>query len=180
MRVSKPVREAHRAAILHEAARLFRRRGLDGVGVAEVTQAAGLTHGAFYGHFTSKDALAAAAVRETLLESAAKWRSKSSAEAIITAYLTERHRDNPADGCALSALGPELGRGSVDLSRALCDGTEALVSALAQHTGDRDRAIAILGILTGGIALARALRLDPDASRAALDTARRTALSLLS
>lgn len=180
MRVSKPVREAHRAAILHEAGRLFRRRGLDSVGVAEVTQAAGLTHGAFYGHFASKDALAAAAVRETLLESAAKWRTKASATAIIEAYLTERHRDNPADGCALSALGPEVGRGGPALAQALCEGTQALVSALAEHTGDRGQAIAILGVLTGGIALARALQPDPDASRAALEIARQTALSLLS
>ena len=68
---------AHRAAILEQAGRLFRQHGIDGVAVADITGAAGLTHGAFYGHFPSKTALAAESCRATLEHSAQRWRQRA-------------------------------------------------------------------------------------------------------
>src|SRR5687768_14918347 len=72
VKVTKEQAAAHRAAIVAAAGRLFRERGFDGVGVAEITRAAGLTHGGFYGHFASKDALAAEACGQAFAESLAR------------------------------------------------------------------------------------------------------------
>src|SRR5471030_2504976 len=136
MRVTKQTQARHRAAILDEAGKLFRRDGIDAVGVADITRAAGLTHGAFYGHFPSKTALAAEACRQSLIEGAEHWRSraararavgKSPLAAIIDAYLTEWHRDHPESGCALSSLGPEISRAEPVLRQALSDGIDALI-----------------------------------------------------
>ena len=77
MRVTRSTVERHRDAILHAAASLFRTRGIDGVSVAEVTRAAGLTHGSFYGHYASKSALAAAAVSHSLHRGAMIWRERA-------------------------------------------------------------------------------------------------------
>ncbi len=94
---------AHRAAILTQAGRLFRQRGIDGVPVAEITGAAGLTHGAFYGHFPSKTALAAEACRHSLERSAEHWRKRAAAAeragadpiaVIVDAYLSSAARDS--------------------------------------------------------------------------------------
>lgn len=187
MRVSKPTREAHRAAILTEAGRLLRARGLDAVGVAEITHAAGLTHGAFYGHFPSKEALAAEAVRANLLNGAEAWRRRAEAArraggdplaAIVRGYLTEAHRDAPQDGCCLPALGAELSRASPALADALREGSQALLAVLVEVTADPSRAAGILAAMTGGLVLARALAADSEASRRALENAARLALSV--
>jgi TetR/AcrR family transcriptional repressor of nem operon len=187
MRVDRTTLAAHRAAILDQAGRLFRRRGIDAVSVADVTRAAGLTHGAFYGHYPSKTALAAAACTRSLADGAARWRrgaDRARAEgrdpiaAIIDAYLTERHRDAPEDGCALAALGPEVVRAELGLRTALAEGVEALTAVLEDEIG-RERpqldaaarsraALGVLSALTGGLVLARALALDPERSRTAL------------
>lgn len=187
MRVSKPVRAAHRAALLEQAGRLFRARGLAAVGVAEVSQAAGLTHGAFYGHFEGKQALAAEAVRAALIESAALWRrrvararaaGRDPVEAIVQGYLSAAHRDAPETGCALASLGAEMLRAGPPLADALRAGTEALLAELTPLLPDRARALAVLAVLSGGLALARALAADDAASRAALAAAARAAMQL--
>ena len=187
MRVSKQTQSEHRAAILEQAGRLFRAHGLAGTGVAEITRAAGLTHGGFYGHFESKSALAAEACRTVLLESAAHWRRRVARAkargadpigAIIDGYLTERHRDTPEDGCALACLGPEIARADDALRVALDTGTVALLTVLegeiAAARPDRpatDAALAVLSAMTGGLIVARACAGDPDRSRAALRSA---------
>ena len=81
MRVSRTTLDQHRAAILDAAGALFRRRGIDAVSVADVTRAAGLTHGAFYGHYASKGALAEAACTDSLVKGAATWRARAMARA---------------------------------------------------------------------------------------------------
>lgn len=103
------------ARILAEAARLFRERGFDGAGVAEVMKAAGLTHGAFYAHFESKDALAAATVGCAIAESLQTFFAPASAAPdprrhFLGAYLSPLHRDRPGQGCVTAALGPEVAR----------------------------------------------------------------------
>ncbi|MCW3476545.1 TetR/AcrR family transcriptional regulator [Limobrevibacterium gyesilva] len=190
MRVDRKTQAAHRAAILKQAGRLFRRDGIGGVGVAEITRAAGLTHGAFYGHFASKTALAAEACRRSLQDGAVLWRARAARAraagadplaAIIDGYLTERHRDQPEDGCALPALGPEIARAEPPLRAALDAGIGALAGVLeeeiAAHRPDLDpaaparAALAMLSALAGGLILARACANDPERSRAALQAA---------
>jgi TetR/AcrR family transcriptional repressor of nem operon len=194
MRVDRPTVVSHRAAILDAAGRLFRRHGIAAVPVAEVTREAGLTHGAFYGHFASKDALAAESCRTSLEEAAERWAARAERArafgrepigALIDAYLTERHRDSPEEGCALAALGPEIARAGAPLADALGAGVAALAVVLEQEIARRDptmaepdrtrTALAILATLTGGIVLARACRANPVRSHAALDGAARLA-----
>jgi TetR/AcrR family transcriptional regulator, transcriptional repressor for nem operon len=190
MRVSRQTLAAHRAAILDQAGRLFRERGIDAVGVADITRAAGLTHGAFYGHFPSKTALAAEACSDSLIEGARHWRARAvraRAEgrdplaAIIDAYLTEQHRDRPEDGCALASLGPEIARAEPPLRQALDAGISALTDVLEEEIGARhptvdaatraQAALAALVALTGGLIVARACAADHERSRAALRAA---------
>ncbi len=191
MRVDRQTQKAHGAALLKAAGRLFRRDGLAAVGVAEIAREAGLTHGAFYGHFASKADCAAAACRAALEDGATRWRARAArarAEgrdpvgALIDAYLSERHRDAPEIGCVLATLGPEVARAAPPLGDALAAGTDALVVVLAAEIAERrpmpDPVAAALGALaamTGGIVLARALAAHPDRSRAALEAARRAA-----
>lgn len=96
MKVNKETAAKHRAAIVAEAANLFRERGFDGVGVAEIMQAAGLTHGGFYGHFASKDALAAEASTKAFADGAARVEKDKDLAAYLGRYLSERHRDASA------------------------------------------------------------------------------------
>src|SRR5580704_10783929 len=146
MRVSRHTLAAHRAAMLDHAGKLFRGHGIDAVAVADITRAAGLTHGAFYGHFPSKTALAAEACTASLQAGAARWRRRAArarAEgrdplaAIIDSYLTEQHRDRPEDGCALSSLGPEIARAEPPLRQALDAGVTALTELLEQEISIR-------------------------------------------
>lgn len=195
MRVSETTFAAHGAALLEAATRLFRKRGLESVTVAEVARAAGLTHGAFYGHYGSKAALAEAACRQSLTRGAARWRARAASRpddplgAIIDAYLTERHRDTPESGCALASIGPEAARDRGELSVALDEGTRDLLAALDEAIARMrpnlpgparaDAAASVLAILVGGLVVARALRPDPVRSRAALSAARAAARGLL-
>jgi len=186
MKVNRTTLAEHRAAILAQAGQLFRRRGIAGVGVADITAAAGLTHGAFYGHFPSKQALAAESCRDSLLAAAARWRRRAARAAdagadplaaLIDGYLSRSHRDTPEIGCALATLGPETTR-DPDLRAGLAAGTNALLSALVDilatsrpHIAPPDRpavALAILSAMNGGLILARALADTPDQSSAAL------------
>ncbi len=196
MKVSRVLAAEHRQALLEQAGRLFRARGIEGVSLAEVSRAAGLTHGAFYGHFPSKTALVAEAVQASLESGEAHLRRRAARAraaggdalaAIIGGYLTERHRDAPEAGCALAALGPEVSRAPPPLADALRAGTELLAAVLAEEVGAlhpelpaaacRARGLAILAAMTGGLVLSRALAADPDASRAALHAAARAARS---
>lgn len=189
MKVDRETWARHRAAMLEQAGRLFRRRGIGAVGVADITQAAGLTHGAFYGHFPSKSALAAESCRASLLASAATWRRRAARAAaagedplgaLVDAYLTPAHRDAPEGGCAIATLGPEAVR-DPELRAALADGTGALLAALRDTLATARPAIpaaarpaaalAVLSAMNGGLILARMLVDQPDASAAALTAA---------
>ena len=195
MRVSQQTLAAHRAAILDQAGRLFRGHGIDAVAVADITRAAGLTHGAFYGHFPSKTALAAEACVDSLRDGAGHWRRRAERarasgrdplRAIIDGYLTEQHRDRPEDGCALSSLGPEIARAELPVREALDAGITALTEVLEEEIGARQpqldapararSALAVLAALAGGLILARACAADPERSRAALQAAAELAL----
>src|SRR5208282_1236037 len=119
MRVTREQVAAHRTHILAAAARLFRLRGFDDVTVAEVMKDAGLTHGAFYGHFSSKEALIAEAVGQALAPAAGAAEARKSIAAYADGYLSPRHRDDRGSSCPFSCLGTEAARGSADLRRGM-------------------------------------------------------------
>src|SRR6478672_366385 len=105
--------------IVKEASRLFRERGFENVTVGEVMKAAGLTHGAFYAHFGSKQELQEAAVAYGQSLSAGRARNhgvtKKGRRAYTDRYLSAWHRDNPGDGCTMAALGQEVARSTPEL-----------------------------------------------------------------
>jgi len=114
VRVTREQSAAHREKILDVAGTLFRERGFDGIGVADIMKRAGLTHGGFYGHFASKDDLAAEITeriltREGWLERLTGTSNPSIAE-VIRKYLSTRHRDDAGRGCLFAALGSDVAR----------------------------------------------------------------------
>ena len=158
--------------IVKEASRLFRERGFEDVTVGEVMKAAGLTHGAFYAHFDSKQELQEAAIAYGQALSASRARSHGSTEKgrqdYADRYLSVRHRDNPGDGCTMAALAPEVARATPGLKAAFERGLEEILSA---GGGDRKEAIFQTAALLGGVALARAVK-DENLSNEILESIR--------
>ena len=158
--------------IVKEASRLFRERGFENVTVGEVMKAAGLTHGAFYAHFGSKQELQEAAVAYGQGVSADRARSRGSTKtgrrAYVERYLSPRHRDNPGEGCSMAALAPEVARSTPELKAAFERGLEEI---LAAQGGDRKEAIFETAALLGGISLARAVQ-DSQLSEEILESVR--------
>src|SRR5213593_477266 len=112
MKVSRERAAQNRERILDAAARLFRERGFEGIGVADLMKTAGLTHGGFYGHFSSKEDLMAQACARALARSLEAWSKRAERIpddpllSIAGGYLSSKHRDDPGAGCVLAALGP--------------------------------------------------------------------------
>jgi len=168
MKVSREQMALNRQRLLDIASRRFRERGFDGVSVAEVMQEAGLTHGGFYGHFASKEALAAEAAASALTQTANRWqatlenRGMEGLERIVDAYLSQRHIDAPGAGCAVAALGPELARQGEPVRSAFAGELEKMVTVLAGFMPGADaaerrrRALPLLAQMVGAIVLARA------------------------
>jgi len=169
-----PAREtaAKHERIVKEASRLFRERGFENVSVGEVMKAAGLTHGAFYAHFESKQKLQEAAIAYGQAHSAALIRSygatKKGKHAYADRYLGVRHRDNPGNGCTMAALAQEVGRSNSELKASFEQGLEQILSA---EGGDRKDAIFQTAALLGGVVLARAVK-DQRLSEEILDSVR--------
>jgi len=154
---------AKHARIVKEASRLFRERGFENVSVGEVMKAAGLTHGAFYAHFGSKEELQAAAIaygQRISLERVRRNRTKKNKRSYADRYLSPLHRDNPGHGCTMAALGQEVGRSTPELKAAFERGLEEILSAEA---GDRKESIFRTAAMIGGVVLARAVQ-DPRLS----------------
>jgi TetR/AcrR family transcriptional regulator, transcriptional repressor for nem operon len=150
---------ARHERIVKEASRLFRERGFENVTVGEVMNAAGLTHGAFYAHFGSKQELQEAAVAYGQNISAARARShgatKKGRSAFADRYLSPQHRDHPGDGCTMAALAQEVARSTPELKAAFEKGFEEVLSA---QGGDRKETIFQTAALLGGVVLARAVQ----------------------
>ena len=182
MRVSKQVAAENRQRILAAAGRLFRERGIDGAGVDAITEAAGLTHGAFYSQFGSKEAVVVEALDLILNESNARWaRAAGEAdkrqvlESIIDGYLSSRHRNTLGKGCAVAALGSDLPRQSKKarevFTERLEEGLEVLASLVPARTASRRRDVAtqLFSAMVGGLILARAVGSE-SVSQRILDT----------
>jgi TetR/AcrR family transcriptional repressor of nem operon len=161
MKVSREQVAEHRTRIMRAAARLFRQRGFDDVTVAEVMKEAGLTHGAFYGHFPSKDALIAEAVGQALPLAPGDPGLRRSAADFAEGYLSVRHRDNRASSCLFSSLGTEAARGSDALRRSMTESVRRRIDHLgagaAGNTPQEKRraAIAAWSAMVGAMVLAR-------------------------
>ena len=151
-RVSRQQTQANRAAITEAAARLIRERGIDGLSVSDLMASAGLTHGGFYGHFESKQALAASACRTAFDQSVQRWKRRVSAaadapaarEALIEAYLSKLSRSSPGTSCPATALAADVARQSpgAPVRDAYCEGIEALLEILTALEPGEDTASA--------------------------------------
>lgn len=183
MRVSREKAAQTRERIVEVAGALFRAKGFGGIGVADIMKAADLTHGGFYGHFGCKDDLSVEATQRALAASAARWRAivaeagDKPYPALLDHYLTARHRDDAAGGCALAALGTDAARGSLPLRGAFAEGLQRLLGILTDalpgfsKPARRRKAVAAMATLVGAVTLARAVD-DPALSDEILDAAR--------
>lgn len=168
MRYSKDHKAETHARIVRKASVLLREKGVRGVGVAELMKEAGLTHGGFYAHFSSRDALLVEAIAHAMDRSIAHWRSAEAGSAqarraaIVDTYLTPEHRDAPGYGCAIAALGAEIVREGAEARRMFAAKLDEMVEVLATQVRDtpddgaRREAIATLALMTGALVLARA------------------------
>jgi TetR/AcrR family transcriptional repressor of nem operon len=155
-----------------EASRLFRERGFEKVTVGEVMKAAGLTHGAFYAHFDSKQELQEAAIaygQAVSLRRVQRSNTSKQNRSFADWYLSPRHRDNPGEGCTMASLAQEVARSTPELREAFEQGLEEIISA---KDLDRQEAIFQSAAMIGGIVLARAVQ-DPVLSDEILTSVRR-------
>jgi TetR/AcrR family transcriptional repressor of nem operon len=161
MKVSKETSAKHRDELLNAASRLFRERGFDKVGIAEIAAAAGLTHGAFYTHFESKEALCAEVIGRASGRSRAALDSTLNWRASIEAYLSPKHVRDRATGCPFAALGGDVPRESETIRAAFSEALERSIEAVAArlgHKGEgsrREDAIQALATMVGALVLAR-------------------------
>jgi TetR/AcrR family transcriptional repressor of nem operon len=186
-RYSPEHKEATRRRMIETAGRRFKSDGIDGSGIATLVADAGLTNGAFYGHFTSKDDLVASVVAQQLEDQVAVVNSLpaglDSVEAFLREYLSPAHRDDLAGGCPSAALLDEIGRCDVAVREAYTDGASSMIQAIARHLDDGDsqrtneRAIGLFALLVGSLQAARAVT-DPDLSNRILAAAYAKAMTI--
>lgn len=169
MRVSREQAGENRFRVIAIAGELFRERGFDGIGIADLMKAAGLTHGGFYGQFKSKMDLAAEASRQALAANAATWRetitrAKGKAfDAIAGMYLSRPNLIFKAKGCTFASLGADASRQGPELQAVFAEGIEThlqLLQEIVDGNGGEDRrrkAIAVLSQMVGALTLARAV-----------------------
>lgn len=183
MRVSRQKAAENRQRIIDTASALFRAKGFDGIGVADIMKAADLTHGGFYGHFASKDDLVAQASRQAMARAADNWgKVVASAPgnpyaALLDHYLSPRHRDDPGRGCAFAALSGEAARYGKPVRAAFAEGLGPLIDVLTNAIPGRSKAlrrrkaVAAVAELVGALILARAVN-DVSLSNEILEAAR--------
>jgi TetR/AcrR family transcriptional repressor of nem operon len=190
MRYGKGHKAETRERVVKAALRRFRKDGIEGTGLAGLMADAGLTHGGFYAHFSSKDELVREALAASLAATRQRWarllaaareRGESGLEAIVHDYLRPAHRDNAEAGCSVATLAPEIARRDAKSRDALSAAVEDIVATIAAElpAGQRPRgtSTAIFGLLVGTLQIARITR-DPAASDAVLRAGREAALAL--
>ena len=188
MRYGKDQKDATRQRIVEAAGRRFKADGIDGAGVAAVMSDAGLTNGAFYGHFTSKEDLIANVLADQLRAQRDSFDAQASdragLEAFIRAYLSPQHRDQCADGCPSAALLDEIGRRPDATKQVFTDELMGVIDDIASRLDPTDAeasrtdALTIFGMMIGTLQLARALT-DRDLSNQLLARGVETAVKLL-
>jgi TetR/AcrR family transcriptional repressor of nem operon len=182
MRVSRIQAAENRQTVINVASRLFRERGFDGIGLKDLMEGAGLTQGAFYKQFESKEDLAALASRRALESASQRW-SAAIAEnpddplgAVIAFYLSAGHREEKLDGCPVVALASDAARQGASVKAAFEEGIKAyleVLSPLLPQTDGKDtngKAMVVLSTMVGALTLSRAVN-DPDLAQAFMNAA---------
>ena len=182
MRVSRIQAAENRETVINVASRLFRERGFDGIGLKDLMEGAGLTQGAFYKQFESKEDLAEQASRRALESASQRW-SAAIAEnphdplgAVIAFYLSAGHREEKLDGCPVVALGSDAARQGAGVKAAFEEGIKAyleVLDPLLPKTDGEDsnrKAMVVLSTMVGAMTLSRAVN-DPDLAQAFQDAA---------
>lgn len=182
MRVSRIQAAENRETVINVASRLFRERGFDGIGLKDLMKGAGLTQGAFYKQFESKEDLAAQASRRAMESATDRWSAATAAnpehplEAVISFYLSMGHRGERMDGCPIVALGSDAARQGHDVKASFEAGInehlDILGGFIAEANGEQSdsKAMAILSAMVGAVLLSRVVN-DPDLAQAFLDAA---------
>lgn len=163
MKVTKAQAQANRAHVVETASELFRERGFDGIGVADLMAAAGFTHGGFYKHFGSKADLMAEAMACGIAQTAALSEGVGAAE-FVEHYLSREHRDARSTGCTMAALGADAARQPEPVRIAFAAGVENLVATRMRQNGAsaadaaqvRRRILDTLAHAVGALVLSRA------------------------
>ncbi|WP_027529269.1 TetR/AcrR family transcriptional regulator [Bradyrhizobium sp. WSM3983] len=170
MRVSKEKAADNRERILTTASRLIRERGISGVGVDALTEAAGMTHGGLYSQFGSKQRLVEEAVAEAIASKGRELCETTTVDDYVSEYLSPAHRDDPGSGCPFAALCSEMQRQSQGARERFTAGVKGMIGWLSARIGSGTRqrrrdedAIVTLVSLVGALVLARAVS-DPKLS----------------
>lgn len=182
MRVSRVQAAENRQNVINVASRLFRERGFDGIGLKDLMETAGLTQGAFYKQFESKEALAVEASNRALESASLRWSDAAEQNpddplgAVIAFYLSADHRGEKMDGCPIVALGSDAARQGPGVKAAFETGIKAHLEVLGRFLAEtggeesRGKAMAILATMIGAVTLSRVVN-DPDLAQALLDAA---------
>ena len=182
MRVNRMQAAENRQTVIDVASRLFRERGFDGIGLKDLMKGAGLTQGAFYKQFASKDDLAAQASRRALESAFSRWSAAAAANpkdplgAVMAFYLSMEHREARMEGCPIVALGADAARQGIGVKASFEAGIKAHLKVLGRMLAGTEgeepkgKAMAILATMVGALTLARAVN-DPDLAQAFLDAA---------
>lgn len=187
MKVTKTQARENRARIVETASTLFRERGYDGVGVADLMAAAGFTHGGFYKHFRSKADLMAEAAASGFSQSATNT-TGFDAVAFVKEYVSRKHRDAPGNGCTLAALCGDAARQPESIKETFAAGIESQLATLEREDGNvaeiakreaRARRIDTLAHVVGAIVLSRACPDDSPLADEILEACRTRILSSL-
>ena len=164
-RYGKDHKAATRRRIVEAAGRRFKRDGIDGSGIATVMADAGLTNGAFYAHFASKDDLVATTVADQLREQRETYWQQPGAgvEELVRGYLSIRHRDDPEHGCPSAALLDEIGRCPTSTKQAYTEGMLSIADEIASRIAPDDpqsaraTTLSLFALLIGTLQISRAL-----------------------
>lgn len=188
MRYSSDHKSETRARIVQNTAVRLREQGPEGVGVADVMKDAGLTHGGFYAHFKSREALIGEALVFAMNGLGSRWQQRAEAapagqqlEAVVNGYLTTQHRDDIGGGCMLPALSADIARGSAKARKAFSARLEKAVEMVAGFQSQRSTkaarrdAMAAISTMMGSLLLARAVG-DSELSSELLEAGRFAAL----
>lgn len=168
MRYSKEHKNETHARIVRKASVRLREKGAHGIGVADLMKEAGLTHGGFYAHFDSREALVIEAFNYAMDRSTDRWRKMAEQTppekrfaAIVESYLTTIHRDDPGHGCTVPTLGPEIAREGPKARRAFAAKLDEMIEMMADQVPElprkaaRAQAIAALSTMAGALVLSR-------------------------
>lgn len=177
-RYDKVHKQATRQRIIETAGHRFKQDGIDGSGIATLMADAGLTNGAFYAHFSSKDDLVAHVVADQLDTQAESFRGlppgRAGLEGFLREYLSPQHRDNPADGCPSAALLDEIARCPAGTKHAYTDGAQAILDEIAARLAPEDpqsaraKALALYTIAVGTLQVSRVVS-DPKVADEVLE-----------